>query len=366
MTKQGILVRFCILAAAVILAVGPAQAQQEDPAPSLADITEAWLNSPHGDRSSEAFTHWDADGAVPGDCAVCHTSTGLRDYLSGPMTRIGAIDHPVPTGTAVNCITCHNRPASDLSEVPFPSGVRIAMSGGSAVCSICHQGRASGSGLASDTAGLDQDAAAPSLGFVNVHYAAAAASLLGTEARVGFEYPGKVYKGRFAHVPDLNSCTACHSPHALTVQIENCTSCHQDITSPREIRISPTDFDGDGDTAEGIASTIADMHAQLEAALRRYATEVLGQPIAYAPSAYPYFFIDGDGDGRASEAEAVFPNRYQGWSPRLLKAAYNYQLVAKDPGIYVHNPHYALQLLYDSLEDLSQRVPVDLGGLTRP
>jgi hypothetical protein len=38
------------------------------------------------------------------------------------------------------------------------------------------------------------------------------------------------------------------------------------------------------------------------------------------------------------------------WTPTLLRAAFNYQYIAKDPGVYVHNPHYALQILYDSLE----------------
>ncbi len=59
-------------------------------------------------------------------------------------------------------------------------------------------------------------------------------------------------------------------------------------------------------------------------------------------------------------------NRYQSWTPRLLKAAYNYQVAAKNPGGYVHNPGYLLQLLHDSLESLSERVEVDIGRLSRP
>jgi hypothetical protein len=50
----------------------------------------------------------------------------------------------------------------------------------------------------------------------------------------------------------------------------------------------------------------------------------------------------------------------------LLKAAYNYQVVQKDPGGYVHNPTYMLQLLYDSLESLSLRVDVEMSALRRP
>ena len=65
--------------------------------------------------------------------------------------------------------------------------------------------------------------------------------------------------------------------------------------------------------------------------------------MVYASAAYPYFFVDKDGDGAVSEGEAAYPNRYQSWTPRLVKAAYNYQLVAKEPAIFAHNPHYALQ-----------------------
>ncbi|MCB1404024.1 MAG: polyheme membrane-associated cytochrome C, partial [Rhodobacteraceae bacterium] len=64
--------------------------------------------------------------------------------------------------------------------------------------------------------------------------------------------------------------------------------------------------------------------------------------------------------------EAVFPNRYASWTPRLLRAAYNYQFLAKDPGAFAHNPRYATQITYDSLEDLSQKVDIDMGGMTRP
>lgn len=60
------------------------------------------------------------------------------------------------------------------------------------------------------------------------------------------------------------------------------------------------------------------------------------------------------------------PNRYAKWTPRLLKAAYNYQFVAKDAGVYTHNPAYAMQLLYDSLESLSAKVDVSMSALRRP
>jgi hypothetical protein len=89
-------------------------------------------------------------------------------------------------------------------------------------------------------------------------------------------------------------------------------------------------------------------------------------PIVHSADAYPYFFNDTDGDGKLGEGEAAFPNRYQSWTPRLVRAAYNYQYVAKDTGAFTHNPHYAVQLLYDSLESLGQAVSLDMTGLVRP
>ncbi len=341
-----------------------AMAQSE--APDIAAITEAWLASPHADRMSEAFTHWDEEGEIPGTCAVCHSGEGITDYLSGPISTPGLIDHPVSLGTPVNCTACHSPGASELESVPFPSGVTIDTFGSSAVCAVCHQGRSSTNTVAAATDGLEDDTVSADLGFVNIHYAPSAATLMGGIAHGGFEYPGNVYKGRFDHVPNLNTCTSCHSPHSLEVEIETCTTCHQGIASFDEIRISPTDFDGDGNTAEGIANPIADFHRRLEEAIQKYAAEVTGVSIAYNSATYPYFFVDTDGDGTASETEAVFPNRYQDWTPRLLKAAYNYQLVVKEPAIFTHNPHYALQLLYDSLQNLSEKVEVDIAGLTRP
>ena len=56
--------------------------------------------------------------------------------------------------------------------------------------------------------------------------------------------------------------------------------------------------------------------------------------------------------------------RYVTWTPNLLRAAYNYQFVHKDPGGYIHNADYQLQLLYDSLEAIGGAEAV--ANYTRP
>ena len=90
------------------------------------------------------------------------------------------------------------------------------------------------------------------------------------------------------------------------------------------------------------------------------------KPVAYDGADYPYFFIDKNNNGKVDKDEAKFPNRYNAWTPRLLKAAYNYQFVTKDPGAFAHNPIYTLQILYDSIADLGTKVKVDLSKAKRP
>ncbi|MCK0097360.1 polyheme membrane-associated cytochrome C [Yoonia sp. F2084L] len=358
-----------MITASLLIALASTQAAAQDTpddGPSLDAIVDAWLASPHASRSSEAFTHWHEEGEIPGTCAVCHSSTGAVDYLLGEMTQPGVIDHAVPTGTSVDCVVCHTSAASSLAIVPFPSGETVDTFEESAVCTVCHQGRTSTFDVESAVAGLEDDVIAGDLSFINIHYAPSAATLMGTAVRGGYEYDGKVYKGQFTHVPDMNGCVDCHRPHSLEVQLDNCTACHQGVTSFTDIRTTTTDFDGDGDTTVGISVPINALHARLETAIQSYGMDIAGTPIVYNVGSYPYFFIDSDADGIASDDESIYPNRYQSWTPRLLKAAYNYQVVAKDTGIYTHNPHYALQLLYDSLESLSEQVDVDMTGLVRP
>ncbi len=86
----------------------------------------------------------------------------------------------------------------------------------------------------------------------------------------------------------------------------------------------------------------------------------------FCGDAYPYSFIDTNKDGQISEDEAIFPNQYKLFTPRLLKAAYNYMFTVKEPGAYIHNAKYVLQLMFDSIEDLSAVSGVTTDSLIRP
>ncbi len=338
---------------------------------------EEWASSPHADASAEAFIHWDEDdpAEVPANCAKCHSTPGFLDFVGVDGTEAGVVDSAAPIGTVVTCEACHNEGTTSMTSVVMPSGVELMGLGDESRCMQCHQGRHS---TVSVNAGIEEagltdspDEVSEDLGFSNIHYYAAAATQYGTMAKGGYEYDGKVYDSQYEHVEGYNTCNSCHDSHTLEVEIEDCTECHRDVSSPEDfanIRMagSLVDYDGDGDMEEGISFEIEGMRELLKQAMQAYSNEVTGTPIVWAGS-YPYFFIDTNGDGEASEDEAVYPNGYNAWSPRLAKAAYNYQTSIKDPGTFAHGGKYIIQLLYDSIEDLNEAIaePIDLSGAHR-
>ena len=122
-----------------------------------------------------------------------------------------------------------------------------------------------------------------------------------------------------------------------------------------------TDWDGDGDVAEGVKGEIEGFGERLYAGILAYA-KGKGTPIVYDSHSHPYFFVDADENGEAdvnAEGAAV---RYNAFTPNLMKAAFNYQYWQKDPGNFAHTAKYMMQILYDSI----QAVGGDVSGLTRP
>jgi hypothetical protein len=349
------------------------------PVGTVAAIKAAWLGSGHSDPAAEAFRHWDSYGVVGGSstttdksCAKCHSSDGMLDWL-GATGKVGdaveVMDFTVPTGQFVDCATCHSAAMSVTTDVLFPSGKRISDLGPEARCMECHQGRES---TVSVNALITASAAADDIEmptaqnkFLNVHYFAAGATLYGREAAGAYEYAGKVYNGKFAHVEALDSCIGCHDQHSLEVKVSACSACHEgvaakaDLKNIRMIR-SVYDYDGDGSVAEGIAGEIDGMAAVLLTAIKDYGVEI-GFPIAYS-SNYPYWANDTNANGSVDTGEG----KYTHWTPRMERAAYNYQFYVKDPGAYAHNSRYLMQVLYDSAEDLATQVAVlGLAGMRR-
>lgn len=381
--KTAALVAASLISASLITAAGAflsgaLQAQEAPaatPGPAMLPVTDVpffadWTTSPHARRTAAAFNNWNAAGAVPVDCARCHSTPGFLDYIGADGTEAGKVDHPAPTGTVITCVACHNGKTLAMTSVTFPSGLRVdKLDPADARCMTCHQGRESAVSVANATAGIGEDEIGPRLGFINIHYRAAGATLMGTLARGAVEYPGKKYDGPRQHVAGYNACSGCHNVHTAEVRVADCQACHKEVTNKASIhliRVGKTDRDGNGDVTDGVGHEMDRLAATLLNTIKAYAKTVSGKAIAYNTDAFPYFFIDTNGNGVADKEEAVAANRFNAWTPRLLKAAYNYQFVAKDPGSFSHNPGYTNQILYDSIADLGTKVPTDLSKAKRP
>ncbi len=337
-----------------------------------------WVGSPHNDTEAEAFNHWNEDDPqeVPTSCARCHSTPGYQDYLGADGSAVGEVDQAAPIGTTIQCVACHNAATATLSSVTFPSGVEVTGLGREARCMVCHQGRASKVQVDSslEQAGLleDLDTVNAELGFINIHYYAAGATLYGGVTMGGYQYEGKMYDAKFRHVEGIDTCVGCHNPHTTELKLDVCAGCHEGVAAKEDLKKvrmngSLADYDGDGDTSEGVAEEMDGLRAMLLTAIQAYASEVAGAPIGYNSAAYPYFFIDTNADGEISDDEAVSDNRYVSWTGRLLRAGYNYQVSVKDPGAHAHGGKYIIQLLYDSIEDLNTALssPVDLSTAHR-
>ncbi|MFZ5887015.1 MAG: hypothetical protein ACOYYF_06050 [Chloroflexota bacterium] len=381
MKKTLMLLGSLLLAAVLITACGaePTEApapptEPPAPAPTEEVVTQpevevpylaAWEGSAHNASDTEAFRHWDEEdpAEVPTACAKCHSTQGYQDFLGVDGSEAGKVDLAVPAKEVfgIQCVACHNSVTLTKTEVTFPSGVTIA-AGDDSRCMECHQGRESKVSVdkaIADYNAVDAPDAVPApvndrpFGFRNVHYYPAAATLYGGVVQGGYQYDGKTYDGKFRHVEGYDTCTGCHDPHTLQVKIDQCAFCHEGVASVDDLKnirmvSSASDYDGDGDTEEGIYYELQGLQDLLLAEIQKYAVNTAGAEIKYNAAAYPYWFGADD---------KPYPN----WTPRLLKAAYNYQLAQKDPGKFAHGGKYVIQLLIDSIEDLGG----DVSGLAR-
>jgi len=312
-----------------------------EPEAVIPEIEAEWASSGHADSEAEPFRHWDEDdpAVISTRCGKCHSTAGYVEFLN---TGEAATEFPALENMGIQCVACHNDATAQKTSVVMPSGIELTGLGDESRCMECHQGRESKISVDSriaeaasveNAADADPDTAYEGLGFVNVHYYAAAATKYGTLAKGGYEYDGMTYDSNFAHAEEFDTCIECHSPHTLEVQVEECVACHGE-GEPQDFRMagSAVDYDGDGNVEEGISYEIAGLQEVLSGVLQE-------KGLVYDAASYPYFF-DKAGEGFAA------------WTPRLLKAAYNYQVSQKDIGGFAHGGKYIIQLLYDSITDL--------------
>lgn len=337
---------------------------------------DAWAASGHADATADAFNHWNEDGEISTSCAKCHSSPGFVDFIGGDGSAAEVVDAPAPIGTVIHCGACHNDAAEALASVTFPSGVVVDNLGAEARCMTCHQGRASSDTVddaITESGVTDDDELSDDLGFKNIHYYAAGATLNAGRVRGGYQYADKVYDWRFRHVPDRDTCIGCHDPHSLEVRLDACQDCHIGVVTKddlKDIRMMASlgqDYDGDDNKDEGIYYEMVGLREHLIGAIQAYTVGEGHGAICYSGDNYPYWFKDTNSDGSCDATEAGYDNSWDKWSARLMRATYNYQVSLKDPGAFAHNAKYMIQLLYDAIEDTNGALdePADISALVR-
>ncbi|MGZ9224993.1 MAG: hypothetical protein ACXW4M_05500, partial [Anaerolineales bacterium] len=333
------------------------------------------------------FRDWDAEGEVPYRCAKCHSATGLPEFIhsggtvvvDGRGTTLTAGIGPQPSANGFQCSTCHdeaNWPGRyAIAQVTFPSGKTLSfakdadganVADDSNLCILCHQGRESTTSVNNALSGKEDDTADKAISFKNIHYLGAGATLFGADAAGAYQYPDKEYVGQNMHAAPtgaMNKCKDCHDVHALQPKLEACATCHG-TSDPEALRApgDTVDYDGDGNVTEGTKGEIETLAEVLYAEIQKYAEATAGTPIVYDGHSNPYYFVDADKNGEADTDDQDAAVRYNAWTPRLLRAGFNYQYSQKDPGAFVHNPKYVIQFLIDSIADLGG----DVSTYTRP
>jgi nitrate/TMAO reductase-like tetraheme cytochrome c subunit len=323
-------------------------------------VSSQFFESGHSDIDALAFTF----DFHSGECLRCHSGIGYASYVDPSNGEYP--DWNAPTSDIVphhlTCNACHDAqgyPTEDDMRLR-KDGLMTLVSGSdatfvqdktldagpSATCITCHQARESGLSLyrAMVDKGVNPydgiDSTLTDLTFVNPHYYPAGAMLFSLK---GFEFRNGIFQGitfaqtysRGVFQHQVISCTGCHMAdsedgdlggHTFKMAYEGkenisvCQQCHPGITG----------FD------------IYGRKEDIEALKNLIITELQERGIFYNPYVYPYFFTTSD------PQQQIFPNRVTTWKESELMAAFNLQFVNKEPGAYVHNYVYAVQLLYDS------------------
>ncbi|MEW6052641.1 MAG: hypothetical protein AB1552_02475 [Nitrospirota bacterium] len=333
-------------------------------------INNKWRTSGHADLRSDSFAYDFSDGS----CLRCHSGVGFASYVDATNPEYPAWIPPSKEiyPHFITCNACHDgegyptakdKRLRKTGSVVLTSGnaatfVQDALLdvGDSASCVVCHQGMESGWSLfrTMQSKGVDpydgKDEVMTGISFVNAHYAAAASMLF---SRKGYEFSSRTYsKGLLLH--QLPLCTGCHMAPAESqdlgghsfnmrrngyMNVAACQSCHPGLTDFGTFFIYERDMDGDG-----MKESIKD---EIEGLKELLIGELENAGIYYNPHVYPYFF--------KVPAPQIYPNRVTIWKESQLEAAFNLDFVAKEPGAYIHNFRYAVQLLRDSYEALTGR-----------
>jgi len=339
-------------------------------APRLAE----WGRSGHGGKILEvkekdmtaavtrevapAFVYYNFSATDRAICQRCHTSTGFKNFAKDPVKYNPADNKFYLSGEQremIYCWACHEAENLKPGEVAPPlrnpgrfeftspytlPADRIASVpdlGSSNACVSCHSGRSSGAVIKASSRIRGH------FGGFNPHYLASAGVMFRT---IGYEFEGKDYTVSNPHSQISSPCVSCHMPagsHMLEVVKKDSSGKITDI-----VAYDSTCSKCHVNKAQ-LIEKINFGKQEFEQKLKQIEELLAKKGIYYNEHAYPYFYKVSD------PAQQTFQNAFTDWTSKdLLGAAFNFQLMKKEPGAYVHNPEYAKKLIEHTIEFLSK------------
>ena len=288
-----------------------------------------WSNSGH------AVAPRDPSGAGREGCVGCHTAGGFIQRMKGQKITDTQYD-------AINCQTCHDphgRTEPDgvahlvrsEADVTLADGTVLSGVGAGALCMNCHQSRQNAVPYATTTPGSAR---------FGPHHGPQADMLAGTN---GYTYGLSIPSSAHFDAAD-ETCVTCHMQTVATTDpnftnagghtfkmswtdaknakhelVGACQGCHGQRLTTFNFKL--LDYNGDG-KIEGAQTEVQRLLDQLG---------LLLPPVGKAKTSLT---IDAT------------------WTRAQLLAAYNWQFVAEDRSMGVHNMAYAVGLLKASIADL--------------
>ena len=283
-----------------------------------------WAQSVHADVNGLPWMV--NDFKTLSGCVQCHTTTGFIAYSTGKAVAAWG-DPSDKTKEVLRCSACHSNistgsvrtvtPVRPYADFPLYQNPNL---GESNICMDCHVGTNSGQGI---TAQLKALADFTRLPLVGPHYMAVGGTIYG---QIGYQFPGQSYNSASTHVKlgsDTGSgpCVYCHKNSTYGHQFESgvlsvCAGCH-------------------GTTLD--AATLARDKTTFLNALEVLRTQLAAKGFVYSPTLMGFTNTNwGAGQAGANS----------------MGAAFNYVLLITEQGIYTHNPGYASQLVFDSIDYL--------------
>ncbi|MDT8419039.1 MAG: cytochrome c3 family protein [Desulfuromonadales bacterium] len=313
------------------------------------EIYTGYAESGHGDTTAPAWMHYPWTDASRASCQPCHTTTGYVNAMTGSTN--------VPDNTTqevLTCIGCHSnagtgeiRPEATAYTAQFGNGASFTYPelGASNTCVRCHSGRESGESITLSAGDFSNQS------FINFHCLTAGAQVFAATGYVLGVTPTGGYHQNVGI--DNNQSTGEQGP---------CVTCHMGIgTADHTWEVVSHDAGGNVD---GILSnacvnchaalTPADLNnakGDVAAAMAELQAALAAVGVVYSPN-YPYFY-ESDGTTALKNWDGIVVNGLTGQGKDVMGAAYNYNLIAHDPGAYAHNIQYALELIAQSIDFLN-------------